>query len=36
MHSVLHLFGYDHEDEQDRQVMRAEEERILALPGPIT
>lgn len=31
VHSVLHLFGYDHEDDRERQVMRAEEERILAL-----
>ena len=31
VHSVLHLLGYDHEDDADRQAMRGAEERILAL-----
>lgn len=29
IHSVLHLLGYDHIDENDKLVMRAEEEKIL-------
>ena len=28
-HSVLHLLGYDHEDEDERSVMREKEEAIL-------
>ena len=28
-HSVLHLLGYDHEDEEERKVMREKEEAIL-------
>lgn len=28
-HSVLHLLGYDHEDESEREVMRDKEESIL-------
>ena len=29
VHSICHLFGYDHEDEEERRVMRSMEERIL-------
>jgi len=29
-HGLLHLFGYDHEVEEDKKVMRALEEKILA------
>lgn len=29
LHGVLHLVGYDHEDEGDAQVMRAEEARVV-------
>jgi len=29
VHGVLHLFGYDHEDEEDRKVMREKEESIM-------
>ena len=28
-HSVLHLLGYDHEDEEEKAVMRAREEEIM-------
>ena len=30
IHSILHLLGYDHEDENDKRLMRREEEKILA------
>ncbi|MBR2080519.1 MAG: rRNA maturation RNase YbeY [Oscillospiraceae bacterium] len=30
IHSILHLLGYDHEDEEDKRLMRREEEKILA------
>jgi probable rRNA maturation factor len=30
VHGMLHLLGYDHEEESKRQVMRQEEEAILA------
>ncbi len=30
VHSILHLLGYDHMDELDKNLMRAQEERILA------
>ncbi|TLN16168.1 rRNA maturation RNase YbeY [bacterium] len=30
-HGVLHLLGYDHETDTDREVMRAREEEVLAL-----
>lgn len=30
VHGMLHLLGYDHEEENDRKKMRAEEERILS------
>ncbi len=29
LHGLLHLFGYDHEDEQDKARMRAAEETVL-------
>jgi len=28
-HSMFHLFGYDHENEHDREVMRSREEAVL-------
>ncbi len=31
VHSILHLLGYDHMDELDKNLMRAQEERILAV-----
>jgi probable rRNA maturation factor len=33
VHGMLHLLGFDHETDQDRQAMRAEEERILTAVG---
>jgi probable rRNA maturation factor len=33
VHGMLHLLGYDHEDEADREAMRAAEERALATAG---
>ena len=30
IHSILHLLGYDHEDPEDKRLMRREEEKILA------
>ena len=33
VHSVLHLLGYDHETEEDRQDMRAREEEVMTLLG---
>ena len=33
VHSVLHLLGYDHETEEDRQDMRAREEAVMELLG---
>ena len=32
-HSVLHLLGYDHEEDSDREVMRQKEEAVLELLG---
>ena len=29
-HSVLHLLGYDHMDEESKKVMRAREEQVMA------
>lgn len=29
VHSMFHLFGYDHEDEADAKIMRAREEAVL-------
>lgn len=30
VHALLHLMGYDHEDEKDKSVMRNMEERVMA------
>jgi len=30
-HSILHLIGYDHEDDSEREVMRQKEEAVMAL-----
>ena len=32
-HSVLHLLGYDHENEEEKAVMRAREEEIMTILG---
>lgn len=29
VHGLLHLFGYDHEDENDKNIMREKEEQVL-------
>ena len=29
VHSVLHLLGYDHMEENEKRVMRAQEEKIM-------
>ena len=33
VHSVMHLFGYDHMDEEEKAVMRAHEEEVLSAIG---
>ncbi len=33
VHSVMHLFGYDHMEEDEKAVMRAREEEVLAAVG---
>lgn len=33
VHGVLHLLGYDHEEDAEREIMRAREEAILAKLG---
>ena len=33
VHGMLHLLGYDHEEEEDRAEMRQEEEYVLSLLG---
>jgi probable rRNA maturation factor len=33
VHSLMHLFGYDHENEEDRALMRSSEERVLDAIG---
>lgn len=33
LHGMLHLLGYDHESEEERQEMRKEEEYVLSLLG---
>ena len=33
VHSVLHLIGFDHLEEEERKEMRAEEERVMGLLG---
>ena len=30
VHSVLHLLGYDHMEEEEKRIMRNEEEKILS------
>ena len=35
VHGLLHLAGYDHMDEEDKKVMRAQEEKLLAQIGAI-
>lgn len=32
-HSILHLIGYDHEIEQEREIMRQKEEAVMELAG---
>ena len=34
-HSMLHLFGYDHMEEEEKKEMRAQEEKLLAVIGAI-
>jgi len=33
VHSMMHLFGYDHMEEDEKAVMRAREEEVLSLIG---
>jgi probable rRNA maturation factor len=33
VHSVMHLFGYDHMEEDEKKVMRAREEKVLSEIG---
>lgn len=33
VHGMLHLVGYDHEEEADRKAMRLQEEKVLSLVG---
>jgi len=33
VHGILHLLGYDHEDDADAEEMEAEERRVLAMLG---
>lgn len=33
VHSLMHLFGYDHENEEDKALMRKSEERVLEAIG---
>lgn len=33
VHGTLHLLGYDHEDDEDKQEMRAKEEEVMAVLG---
>jgi probable rRNA maturation factor len=35
VHSVFHLLGYDHMDDEDREEMRAQEEKIMSQIGLI-
>lgn len=32
-HSMLHLFGFDHMEEEERKIMEAKQEEILAMKG---
>ena len=33
VHSLMHLFGYDHENEEEKRVMREHEEAVLSTMG---
>ncbi|MCQ2553736.1 MAG: rRNA maturation RNase YbeY, partial [Clostridia bacterium] len=33
VHSVFHLLGYDHEEEEDKEVMRSREEAVMDYLG---
>ena len=33
VHSVMHLFGYDHMEEGEKKIMRAREEKVLSEIG---
>ncbi len=33
VHGTLHLLGYDHEEEKDKQKMRSKEEEVMAILG---
>lgn len=33
VHSIMHLFGYDHMDEEEKRVMRSREEEVLQTIG---
>ena len=33
VHSVFHLLGYDHEDEDEKKVMRDREENVMEMLG---
>ena len=33
VHSIMHLFGYDHMDEEEKKLMRAREEEVLKAIG---
>ncbi len=35
VHGLLHLSGYDHMEEEEKKVMRAQEEKLLAVIGAI-
>ncbi|MBQ3291442.1 MAG: rRNA maturation RNase YbeY [Mogibacterium sp.] len=35
VHSILHLMGYDHEEEDDKIIMRAREEQIMGAIGVV-
>ena len=35
VHGLLHLAGYDHMEEEDKKVMRAQEEKLLAQIGAV-
>ena len=35
VHSVMHLFGYDHMEEDEKAVMRKREEEVLAAIGVV-
>ena len=35
VHGLLHLAGYDHMEEEEKKVMRAQEEKLLAVIGAI-